>query len=648
MSLKTAQEIQDGPHRPTTVELARMLLHDLTLVAQHEPSSGISKLSLDPDELKVVCDLVYSAHRLAPRLANAFSPVNRLPAEILAYIFFLVPRRLHDVRAPDSPSQRWQSDNMIDVRDLRNVLLTCLRWRDVVLGTSSLWSTVLQLNKQHDSFYRNYFDRCLSGPLYVYVERGVNDVLVKLVREHGARIKELYLSCSSYCTGGCTAFLRESHLSGLERAFLLLHGDRGNTTSPHTEPILANSTHLRSLLLRATAYLPNASFPRLTVLRLRNLAGGPTLEDFFAFASELSQLRMLELSSTVSLYTSEVPNTLDAANDSHITLPHLESFNVENFFFTPRIEERETRITGLLHELLSRLSFPSTCTLRLGTVAIQNLIGILHQVLGPGQSVSHVHLQGEVQYSTEHHTSGGGISINALHADADPVDRTNATVVIPGVRGVNGKGAAGTVRAAFRHVFASTSSFTGVRNLWIDASLGFLLRPRTSILPALQNLEFLVIYPELDSAAARGGEPVRELLSILELTGEGTASQLPCPSLSTLAINCGPEEKQFLRDLDQEVSHVLTVAESRAAAGHPISRIYALFQRKSRDCFREYDGARELVRVVDEPGAAYRILESEWSHGTNWQGVPQVVSAAPGAAVQPQRSPPRGVRRQAR
>ena len=35
---------QDGSHRPTTVELAQMLLHDLTLVAQHEPSSATSKL----------------------------------------------------------------------------------------------------------------------------------------------------------------------------------------------------------------------------------------------------------------------------------------------------------------------------------------------------------------------------------------------------------------------------------------------------------------------------------------------------------------------------------------------------------------------------------------------------------------------------
>ncbi|KAH9885851.1 hypothetical protein C8Q73DRAFT_795703 [Cubamyces lactineus] len=639
---------QDGSHRPTTVELARMLLHDLTLVAQHEPSSATSKLSLDPNELKLVCDLVYSAHRLAPRLANTFSPVNRLPAEILAYIFFLVPRRMHDIRAPDSPSQRWLSDNMIDVRDLRNILLTCLRWRDVVLGTSFLWSTVLQLNKKHESFYRNYFDRCPSGPLYVYVERGVNDILIDLVREHGARIKELYLSCSSHCPGDCTTFLCQSQLGGLERAFLLLHGDRGSISSPHTLPILANSTRLRSLLLRATAYLPNSPFPQLTALRLRNLAEGPILEDFFALVSGLPLLQTLELSSTVSLYASGAQNTSEYSHDSSISLPQLENFNVENFFFTPRIEERETRITGLLHQLLSRLSFPSTCTLRLGTVAIQNLIGILNQVLGPGQNVSHVHLQGEVQYSTEHHTSGGGISMNILHADTDPADRTNATVVIPGVRGVTGKGAAGTVRAAFRHIFTSMSPFSAVRNLWIDASLGFLLRPRTSILPALHNLEFLVIYPELDSAAARGGESVRELLSILEPGDGGTAMELPCPSLAVLAINCGLEEKQFLRDLDQEVSRLLKVAEARAAAGHPISRIYAIFQRKSRDCFREYDGARELVRVVDEPGAAYGILQSEWSRGTNWQGVPQVVSAAPSVVAQQQRSPPRGVRRQAR
>ncbi|KAJ8472816.1 hypothetical protein ONZ51_g8274 [Trametes cubensis] len=548
---------------------------------------------------------------------------------------------MHDVRPPDSPSQRWQSDNMIDVRDLRHVLMTCLRWRDVVLGTSSLWSTVIQLNKKHDAFYQNYFDRCPSGPLYVYAERGVNDVLVDFVRGHGDRIKELYLACSSYCTGKCRAFLCESRFDGLERAFLLLHGDRSNISSlPHTLPILADSTHLRSLLLRATAYLPNVSFPELTVLRFRNLAEGPTLEDFFAFASGLPQLRTLELSSTVSLYASETQSISESSRDSPISLPQLNNFIVENFFFTPRIEERETRITGMLHQLLSRLSFPSTCTLRLGTVAIQNLIGILNQVLGPGRTVSHIHLQGEVQYSIEHHSSGGGISINALHADEDPVDRTNATVVIPGVRGVTGKGAAGTVRAAFRHMFTNISSFTGVRHLWIDASLGFLLRPRTSILPALKNLEFLVIYPELDSAAARGGESVRELLSILEPVNDGSASEPPCPSLSTLAINCGPEEKQFLRDLDQEVTHVLKVAEARAAAGHPISRIYAIFQRKSLDCFREYDGARELVRVVDEPGVAYGILKSEWSRGTNWQGVSQVLSVAPSTVAQPQRSPP--------
>ena len=129
------------------------------------------------------------------------SPIQKLPAEILAETFSVVAHVARQTHPPTS----WMQ-----------VLLVCRYWNEVACGTASLWSVIhvnLGLN-----WLRLCLLRCARSQLDIYLH-GVspdtaNDAL-KLVIPHAARIRALHLTIGHYPPTELGKLFATVHLSAL-------------------------------------------------------------------------------------------------------------------------------------------------------------------------------------------------------------------------------------------------------------------------------------------------------------------------------------------------------------------------------------------------------------------------------------------------
>ncbi|TCD67469.1 hypothetical protein EIP91_012330 [Steccherinum ochraceum] len=103
---------------------------------------------------------------------NAFRPIEKLPAEILSYIFLCLIRRIRECR------EYWDP---ISPYGWLPVTYVCSRWRQVALSNSRLWAIISESNgKAGENLdrLRTFLDRSKDAPLDISIRRivGVEDL----------------------------------------------------------------------------------------------------------------------------------------------------------------------------------------------------------------------------------------------------------------------------------------------------------------------------------------------------------------------------------------------------------------------------------------------------------------------------------------
>ncbi|EED77050.1 predicted protein [Postia placenta Mad-698-R] len=205
---------------------------------------------------------------------NAQRPVNRLPVEILSKIFHQVPPSLTP-RVAYGCSLKYYLvwDSFFDFKDTDALLpLThvCRWWRDVALGTPTLWTTLY--GSSHPDAIGEYRLRSQGAPLKVLNIKNKNLDVQQLWRTDGQRIQSL----ASY--KGRNFDLPTSHAHGLHALAAkncLLQGDVSNLKAL---VLRAVDWHLPSTLINLThLYLVKKRLRVVDMLRILSIA--PKLED---------------------------------------------------------------------------------------------------------------------------------------------------------------------------------------------------------------------------------------------------------------------------------------------------------------------------------------------------------------------------------
>ncbi|KAI1787950.1 hypothetical protein LXA43DRAFT_1027019 [Ganoderma leucocontextum] len=119
-------------------------------------------------------------------LSNAACPINRLPPEILAHIFALIPGRrpYGDVET----GVHWPFAQTI-VEDLHALPKVCRSWRELALATPALWTTVSTSCSQSEDAIDFYLRHSIYLPEDPSLELKIHLASAEVV----PRIKELLL-----------------------------------------------------------------------------------------------------------------------------------------------------------------------------------------------------------------------------------------------------------------------------------------------------------------------------------------------------------------------------------------------------------------------------------------------------------------------
>ncbi|KAL1948031.1 hypothetical protein VTO73DRAFT_12106 [Trametes versicolor] len=509
--------------------------------------------------------------------------ISRLPANVLATIFSLVPGRL---QAPGRKRFPFYSisTRMRDLRQLAPIMSTCRDWRELALSTPSLWSTVLWTSDSPGSGGCPLL--CTSGPLYVYIA-GVTDAraLDMFLRTHHHRIQELLWDCSFCDIKACAVLSKivsEVPFPVLERCGLLDHTLRGDV---RTLPILPASPRLQTLQLDAPSYIPSTSFPDLTQLSITSASARSTLGDLIAFLGRNPRLEFLHIVDHTLASSTDV--SLEGCRPDRVCLPRLRKFSVKE---THAIRlhlraEGQARISAFQRMLVAHLVIPPSCKIELGVLEVRDLEPITKALFDPAVRATHLYFEGS------HPSRFGDVAgwIIRLRNSKDKLDASFSLAHLvrdhmedPRKIARGAEGAQIDLRAAF----ACLPVFSGVRYLCIRADTLWGLRSPHSFLPAFGRLESLEL--SIHSPQEKAHPTVKAILIPLLEVAPGTRAA--CSSLTTLVVNhlqprhdgAATESYDKAHRQSGDIKHssfqkllayVKGVVRARAGAGHPLARV---------------------------------------------------------------------------
>ncbi|TFK66696.1 hypothetical protein BDN72DRAFT_131657 [Pluteus cervinus] len=302
---------------------------------------------------------------------NTFTPIYRLPPEILSRIFSFaqhVPKR--------------QSEEYRNSTYLKWLVVTGVsqHWRDVALESPGLWSHISMSYSTH--VIEEWLRRSKAAPLSVITHEGPSSPQeAHLITTSLFRIRELELAVNTT--------LWNSLWSNLSSPAPLLESLR--VTIPYNLyrsrpfPIISDSTfagmtpRLRRLELIGCSVDINSSILRnLTDLELSDLFQEIPATDILTAVRRLPGLTSLTLSHCVLSNNAPVSSNLGA-----ISLPYLKSLVIRGRSFVRDLD------------ILSHLSFPksatllfSSCTPTQGAAALSDFFGINHAARSQGSSPS--------------------------------------------------------------------------------------------------------------------------------------------------------------------------------------------------------------------------------------------------------------------
>ena len=309
---------------------------------------------------------------------NATRPVNRLPAEVLAYIFSFVPRRY--AVFTETEGRHWPFD-IPDIDVFTELATVCKHWRSLFLDTPSLWSVVsegVSIGRQNKSLW--HLSRCPRGPLTVNISGNVTARMWRLLRTEGHRIQQLHLGRISQATD------RERMLSLLLSlpADVLQHCKIHLVQQPsNRQPLVplfsGKAENLQSLYLDQVWFLPSTIMPQLTYLTIfRYYAFDDPLwnvGDLLRFLSGSPELEELHLSHVWGRLPPDAVLRL-STNSSRVILRRLRVLT---------IAARARFTASIALSLLPNILLPQTCRIQLGEVKIDELDAISPALVSLGQ-----------------------------------------------------------------------------------------------------------------------------------------------------------------------------------------------------------------------------------------------------------------------
>ena len=544
------------------------------------PQNSVPRL-----QLLALNELLTDGYKIARRRLNATQPIHRLPPELLASIFSLVPEPLH---LEEGFTLRIPLTGCVDTRQLVPVTAVCQYWRDVAIGTPSLWSTLYDkqipvypissgpLDSAVEPMHVHYLHRCEEGPLHIFIEHKISDLTSKVINENSTRVQAIHIDS----TGGIPAENPQKLTSILSTPFPNVRSASISNLRVQASVLdlfSGQCLRLQELRLRNVRFLPSQSLPTLTHVSITppSSSGVDTLQNVLTFLSGSPQLRELQL---VNFAFRRVPLTLDGWHGQSVRLDRLQLLDISE---PPRWGHRRRNqdLDPFLSEFLPYIAIPETCTIKLGKLGGSELEYVASVIAAqrPMRPPTRLLLCGVRETK--------GVSICSI-VTADPEISQYTCIKIPiGHRTERWSRFTQVLPwSGVADTLASVSTFTAIRELYLHAGAGTAwFSDVDSIFPYLSRLELLIMKVERPAT----------LWSILaELDHDPDyPTEINCPSLAMLSVTCRSwSERGFL----------LNLAEARSSAGYPLSRLFIDYSRKSFKEMAEYDADGELVRIVTE------------------------------------------------
>jgi len=241
-------------------------------------------------------------------LLNRARPINRLPPEVLSFIFRLVAGPI-------------KATNLRDVVHLSSI---CHNWRSIILQDGAMWSNI-RLIGQDPNFVTQQLERCRGAPLHLSF-----DMPHKMFRVEGApflarfkqvaptiRAQRSQVQSISAIIGGCRTFRRDfgldwPNLEELVWVDACPTGSRLHDRDPPVPDEDYRTPKLRYLAAKQGLSWEMTSVTSLTVLKLE----GPMDIDVLKFLQATPQLESLEL---IKLHVHPSPTDITSIDIPHLT-----------------------------------------------------------------------------------------------------------------------------------------------------------------------------------------------------------------------------------------------------------------------------------------------------------------------------------------